>query len=88
MQCTFAGCKNKVLALGLCTGHYQQKRNGKGLSPLKNPLSDSYPVIDGKKPCRTCGKVKPVSEFYHPKGRQLTLDCKSCYSKKVVDRRG
>jgi hypothetical protein len=86
-QCTFPGCTAKPLAKGLCTGHYQQKRDGKSLTPLKRPLQDNFPVVNGKKECRSCGELKPVNDFYQPKGRKPTLDCKPCYTDKVMKRR-
>lgn len=34
-QCTFDGCKFKVKAVGLCTGHYKQRYDGRLLKPLQ-----------------------------------------------------
>jgi HNH endonuclease len=33
--CSFEGCENHLHAKGLCSGHYQQKKNGKDLSALQ-----------------------------------------------------
>lgn len=33
-ECVFDGCFRESESLGLCSGHYQQKRRGKTLSPL------------------------------------------------------
>ena len=34
-RCTFDGCENDAEAFGLCWGHYQQRRSGKKLRPLR-----------------------------------------------------
>lgn len=87
VRCSFPGCDKKSLGQNLCTGHYQQKRNGKELTPLKKPEQDNYPVVNGKKQCRECKEVKSVSDFYQVKGASPKLDCKSCYTIKVLKRR-
>lgn len=33
-ECSFDGCSKPVRARGLCTGHYNQRRKGKSLTPL------------------------------------------------------
>lgn len=33
--CSFDGCAKPVIAKGLCTGHYQQRKRGESLSPLR-----------------------------------------------------
>lgn len=85
-MCSFDKCSEKVVARGLCRGHYSQYYSGKPLTPIKKPVS--LPVVNGKKKCRECKKEKPVSDFYLMNKRgKLSSDCKPCYSKKVVDRR-
>ena len=37
--CNFDGCSNKHYGLGLCSGHYQQQRNGQDLRPLQPKLT-------------------------------------------------
>lgn len=44
--CSFDGCMGKVNAAGLCGGHYQQKRQGQQLRPLKK-----YASAGQKPPC-------------------------------------
>lgn len=34
-ECVFSGCGRKVIAKGLCTGHYRQERRGKPLKTLR-----------------------------------------------------
>lgn len=38
MNCTFSGCASPLKARGLCSGHYQQMRKGKELTPLGEAL--------------------------------------------------
>ena len=33
--CTYPGCDRGAAASGLCSGHYQQQRRGRALSPLR-----------------------------------------------------
>ena len=40
-QCSFDGCAKKHVARGLCSGHYDQWRTGKPLSPLKRKAACS-----------------------------------------------
>ena len=35
-ECSFDGCTRGSISKGLCTGHYQQRRLGKSLTPLQN----------------------------------------------------
>jgi hypothetical protein len=88
MKCTYKGCKKDAVARGLCAGHYTQYYRGKDLKDIKE-ASPKNPIIDDKRKCRTCGKVKPIGDFYLMNKRtgKRSTDCKSCYSKKVVDRR-
>lgn len=37
--CSFDGCSNKHYGLGLCSGHYQQRRSGQELQPLQPKLT-------------------------------------------------
>ena len=37
--CSFDGCDNKHYGLGLCSGHYQQRRSGQELRPLQPKLT-------------------------------------------------
>lgn len=37
--CNFDGCDNKHYGLGLCSGHYQQRRSGQELRPLQPKLT-------------------------------------------------
>lgn len=41
MTCDFDGCDKPVQSAKLCAGHYQQKRRGKLLTPLKSPVRKS-----------------------------------------------
>lgn len=70
MICAFAGCDKSVDCRGLCTGHYQQQRLGKPLTPLR-----AY----GRTGCSFPGCTKPHAGNGHCNGhneqrrRGLTL---------------
>lgn len=90
-KCSFKGCSHDAISGGLCRGHYTQQYRGQKLTPLAEKRV-AEPVINGTKKCRTCKKVKPISEFYVTGKKvtrqdKLSSDCKPCYSGKVVNRR-
>lgn len=45
-----------------------------------------YPVVDGKKKCGSCGKMKPIEE-YHKARRHYVSACKPCRSKYFAEYR-
>jgi hypothetical protein len=44
VRCAFEGCVKGAYAKDHCFGHYQQIRNGKGLSPLRKPNLYTRPL--------------------------------------------
>lgn len=76
MKCRFETCEGDAMSLGLCSGHYQQKRRGKELSPLK-----VYTRRDSQgKVCTRCSEYKTYDEFYKTVRGTYFSECKGCYS--------
>ncbi|MGW3291297.1 endonuclease domain-containing protein [Streptomyces sp. NPDC001002] len=86
-MCGFGGCARAASARRLCTGHYQQHRAGKPLSPLGTKRANGAireMAERGIVECLGCGEHKPISEF-----SPLTSAgpprpyCKPCNSERV-----
>lgn len=86
--CIGPECDNEPKALGLCTGHYQQKRRGQyPLSPLIRRNRTDIRDDQGRKLCARCGMWKHVELFWRrkpkPESGYTTRDgldptCNSC----------
>lgn len=78
--CAFQGCQNNAYSGPLCSGHYQQKRKGRELAPLRRKLKSTTRDDQGRKSCYRCRRWLDVSEF-HPAKRQtdgLNSGCAQC----------
>lgn len=78
-HCVFQGCRSTVLAKGMCTAHYHQKRRGEDLSVTPTWITQGRDDR-GRKVCRGCGVWKPESDFSpnNRTGDGLARICKSC----------
>lgn len=50
-------------------------------------LHEGCKIIDGVwwKPCKTCGTLKPITDFYsHPNHKWVAFECKQCAIKRAV----
>lgn len=75
--CSFPDCGRPVLALGLCSAHWQQQSHGKELRPVRE-LHQSPP---GMKWCPSCERDLPATpESYHMRKGRCTEYCKECVS--------
>ena len=58
-SCSFPGCMKSRRALGLCPGHYAQRRRGAPLTPLKaiapRPQREPSPDAASRRPCSFLG---------------------------------
>ena len=81
--CAVEGCSNDVLAVGICAGHYTQKRAGRDFSPLKLRRAGRH-VKDGKKYCQDCQEWLPLGDFYMYGADRSNYFayCKPCYQKR------
>lgn len=64
--CLFDGCGRKHFGLGYCSGHYQQLRQNRPLTPLRPNRKNGETAIrnsDGYKFCIYCETWKPESRF-------------------------
>lgn len=82
------GCGRTVLARGWCATHYQRWHTNGDPGPV-HLLRVPGSADRTEKPCKTCGEVKPISEYYGDKRtRDKTgSDCKSCFGVKNQQRR-
>lgn len=52
------------------------------MEKIKRRSRAKHPIVDGKKMCDCCRKVKPVEDFYLNANKQPRMYCKFCYSNK------
>lgn len=78
--CAFKGCTNDAYSGPLCSGHYQQKRQNKELTPLRRKMKSTTRDSQGRKNCYRCLRWLDVSEFYPAKRNTdgLSSDCATC----------
>lgn len=43
--CTLDYCDKPIRSIGLCEGHYSQKRRGKSFKPLRRKVGRGYPAV-------------------------------------------
>lgn len=79
-ECTFDPCDRNALCGGLCSTHYQQKKNGNELKPIRRFTRIPQPTPDTKV-CTECMTVKGLSEFYMTANGVLRAKCKRCVIK-------
>ena len=80
--CEFEGCdktaKTRFQGSGqwLCSGHDQQRRDGRELTPLRDNMP-SY-INDRVRKCTGCEKIKGVHDFYFRPNGTSHSRCKEC----------
>lgn len=73
-MCGFPECDRPMKSRGLCSGHYEQMRNGKSLSPLRAlQMQRAEWLARGLMRCARCGKVKSIDQCWRAK-----CQCKDC----------
>lgn len=78
--CSFGGCDKQRSSLGLCVGHYSQKRLGRELEPLRPHRNLSFRNEDGQRQCARCAQWVDPSNF-HKSGNtsdRLGSHCRHC----------
>lgn len=81
-KCAYEPCEREAKSLGLCVGHYQQKRRGKELAPLqekKRKPNESY--------CMQCDTQKAREDFYLRPNGKLQNECRDCMRGRAKARR-
>lgn len=91
-KCIGPECDNKPKALGLCTGHYGQKRRGQiPLTPLREKTRSDIRDEWGHKKCAGCKEWQPIENFWNvsnPHSRDgLNSSCKTCERSRMIERR-
>ena len=69
-NCEFEGCVRGAISKGLCTGHYQQRRLGKELTPLQN-FSKGYKKSNPPCTFESCGREQKSKGYCDAHYRQL-----------------
>ncbi len=74
MECTFAGCEKTKNTRGLCSGHYQQARSGKELTPLRHKAASGTTTLCSFEGCgRTALTMGLCGSHYQQSRTHKTL---------------
>lgn len=83
-DCSFPVCSNPVKGLGLCQGHYAQRRKGRDLTPLRPRRMSGPPATardeQGRKLCLKCRDHHAEADFTRDAAREdgLNIYCVRC----------
>lgn len=77
--CSFDNCEKVLYAKTLCMGHYQQRRKGFPLTPLRPSTSVKKSLAEGGKVCTQCNTWLSMSEYYDRTDSGYQSKCKKCF---------
>lgn len=69
---------DKLAKFGKRNGIQMYRCNNCGKHFTENSNSKRNLIINGEKYCKICDSFKPLSEYFHKKGKPRSI-CKSCY---------
>lgn len=84
--CVFDGCVQERRYGELCMGHYNQRRKGRKLVPLRRYTDPSVRDEAGNKQCRRCERWLETGDFSINKARPdgLSAYCRRCERDKML----
>jgi len=65
--CSFIGCEKKIISRNFCSGHYEQNRRGKTLSPLRNKTPIGVFVKCSQDGCGKKSEARGMCEGHYKK---------------------